>query len=89
MVFSLSSLRERDVIDVCTGKRIGTLGDLEIDGTSGKILAIRVTSGWSALFGGGKEGRRIPWSDIPCGGDGKPADKEKSDSRHRIGFLKL
>ncbi len=87
MVFSLSSLRERDVIDVCTGKRIGTLGDLEIDGTSGKILAIRVTSGWSALFGGGKEGRRIPWSDI--GGDGKPADKEKSDSRHRIGFLKL
>ena len=99
MVFSLSSLRERDVIDVCGGKRIGWLTDLEIDGTCGKILALRVSAGWPALFGGGKGSRRIPWGDIVCLGEdailvrvpengGKTEEKDKKETK-RFGFLKL
>ena len=61
----LSDLRERDIVNVADGRRIGMLGDLEIDPRSGQILAV-VVPGAARLFGLlGSDGQcRIPWADI-------------------------
>ena len=61
----LSDLRERDIVNMADGRRIGALGDLEIDPASGRIAAVLVP-GAAKFFGlFGSEGDcRIPWSDI-------------------------
>lgn len=61
----LSALRERDIVNVVDGRRMGILGDLEIDAESGRIAAV-VVPGASKLFGllGSEGDYRIPWADI-------------------------
>ena len=61
----LSALRERDIVGIGDGRRIGAVGDVEIDPASGRIVAVLVP-GASRLFGllGSTEDLRIAWSDI-------------------------
>lgn len=61
----LSALRERDIVCVADGRRLGTVGDLEIDAESGRVAAL-LLPGAARLFGLlGSEGElRIPWADI-------------------------
>ena len=61
MVWRLSAVKEKDVIDVCTGVRLGWFSDLEGDG--GRIVAVWVSP---KLFGGGRGAVRVPWEDVVC-----------------------
>ncbi len=61
----LSQLRERDIVEVVGGRRIGAVGDLEIDAASGQIAAV-IVPGAARLFGllGSEGDYRIAWADI-------------------------
>ncbi len=67
MLYTLRELECRDVINLCDGRLLGHISDLEIDTECGKATAIYISSGgfWSA----GKEEVRIPWEDIRCIGE--------------------
>ncbi|MBR4288671.1 MAG: YlmC/YmxH family sporulation protein [Clostridia bacterium] len=69
---SLNDLRKLEVINVCNGKRLGCICDLELDLCSGCILAILIPkkTELSELFCK-KENRyvKIPWDCIERIGD--------------------
>ena len=62
----LSDLRERDVVSLNDGRRIGAVGDLELDPDTGQVLAL-IIPGPARMLGllGSAEGdARIAWADI-------------------------
>jgi YlmC/YmxH family sporulation protein len=61
----ISDLQSKDVVNVGDGKRLGTIGDLEIDADSGLVQAI-VIPGQSRFFGmvGGGQDYVVPWNQI-------------------------
>jgi YlmC/YmxH family sporulation protein len=61
----ISELQSKDVVNVSDGKRLGTIGDLEIDADSGLIHAL-VIPGQSRFFGmvGGGQDYVVPWNQI-------------------------
>ena len=60
-----SDLKCREVINVCTGERYGTVCDLEFDPCGGQVLAI-VVPGGQKLFGllKARDGMAIPFHKI-------------------------
>jgi YlmC/YmxH family sporulation protein len=60
-----SDLKCREVINICTGERYGTVCDLAFDPCSGEVTAI-VVPGAARLFGllKGREGTAIPFCKI-------------------------
>lgn len=58
-------LHRKEVVNIRDGTRLGTVGDLEIDTATAKILSL-VLYGRLRLFGllGREEDRVIPWSEI-------------------------
>ena len=60
-----SELKCREVININTGERYGSVCDLQFDPCSGEVLAI-VVPGGSRLFGllRGREGTAIPFGRI-------------------------
>ncbi len=70
MTYTFSDLKEKEVIHVGDGERLGFVSDLEIDAVSGKVLSIRVPGGYRALGLLGKEPEKvIPWKKIKKIGD--------------------
>ncbi len=65
MIILSSELRERDVINVCTGKRLGCVADFELDTDCGKIVAVLVSDRMFS-FGGVKGCLRIGFDQICC-----------------------
>ncbi len=67
---SLSELRTKDVVNVCNGKRVGKVMDIEFSVETGQIEAIVVPGDFDflALVRGEKKGIVIPWSQICCFG---------------------
>ena len=63
---SLSELREKDVVNVDTGKKLGKVMDIEFDACSGTVEAIVVPGEFKALqmIKGEKCGIVIPWQRI-------------------------
>jgi len=57
-------LREKDVINVCNGQKLGCVTDLEIDTDCGKIIAIIVTGESLTAMIFSKNRVRIPWDKI-------------------------
>lgn len=62
--------QRKQVINICDGKYLGTVRDLEIDPNTGKILSIVVPnrSGVLGVFGCNKD-FVIPWCEIKKIGD--------------------
>ena len=60
-----SELKCREVINICTGERYGTVCDLAFDPCSGEVRAI-IVPGAARLFGllKGREGTAIPFDKI-------------------------
>ena len=60
-----SDFRQKEVISITEARRLGFVGDVEIDFERGVIEAI-IIPGQSRFLGlfGGTEDIRIPWSDI-------------------------
>lgn len=61
----ISDLQSKDVVSVGDGKRLGSIGDLEIDPESGLIHAL-VIPGQSRFFGmvSGGQDYVVPWNQI-------------------------
>lgn len=69
---TFSALKKKDVICMADGRLLGRVSDLELDGATGKILALIVPAGGSCLAGllhGEKNQAVIPWNQIACIGD--------------------
>lgn len=57
-----------NVVNLCDGKILGTISDVEIDTNCGKIMAVSVSSG-KGIFQGISETIRICWDQIKCIGE--------------------
>ena len=64
-MISISEFRIKDVVDVSSGKKLGTIGDIDINVTSGKIQAI-IIGGTGKMMGffGKEEEMIVPWRNI-------------------------
>ena len=92
--FIIRSIRELEclnVVNLCDGKILGTICDMEIDPECGKILSISVSCG-KGIFLGMNEGIRIRWEQIRCIGEDtvlveykKEICCEKAPARKRFG----
>jgi len=55
----ITKLRDKEIIDICSGNRYGYVGDLEIDLESGRVRAL-IVPGRLRLFGlFGRERERV------------------------------
>ncbi|MDD4601717.1 hypothetical protein SDC9_06195 [bioreactor metagenome] len=65
IIFCVSDLKVKEVINVMDGKRLGTITDIEIDVATGKLTAI-VVPGAGKFLGlfGRNEDIVIPWEKI-------------------------
>ena len=68
MLYTLRELECKDVINLCDGKFLGHISDLELDGDCGKITAVFV-SAQSGFWSAGREDLRICWDSIRCIGE--------------------
>lgn len=59
------SLRDKDVINVCDGKKIGYICDMVIDSECGRIVSLSVSDRYFG-FTAQKNPIRIPWDKIRC-----------------------
>lgn len=61
----ISELQQKDVVNVANGKRLGNIGDIDINVTTGQIEAIIIIGAGKVLglFGRTDE-MIIPWCDI-------------------------
>ena len=67
--FSTCDLKQKEVINLCDGTRLGYPSDFEFDLCDGKILAIIVPRP-CGFFGWNKSGDLIiPWNKIECIGE--------------------
>ncbi|QII48874.1 YlmC/YmxH family sporulation protein [Bacillus paralicheniformis] len=64
-MMNISEFQIKDVVNVSNGKRLGSIGDIDINVTTGKIQAI-VIGGTGKVFGffGKEEEIVIPWRNI-------------------------
>jgi YlmC/YmxH family sporulation protein len=64
-VVKTSELRLKEVVNLRDGRRLGTITDLELDLTSGRVLALILpaSSRWLGFFGRDHD-VVIPWSQI-------------------------
>ncbi|MBR0601395.1 YlmC/YmxH family sporulation protein [Bacillus safensis] len=64
-MISISEFQIKDVVDVSSGKKLGTIGDIDINVTSGKIQAI-IIGGTGKVMGffGKEEEMIVPWRNI-------------------------
>ncbi|SFA75275.1 MULTISPECIES: YlmC/YmxH family sporulation protein [unclassified Bacillus (in: firmicutes)] len=61
----ISDFQIKDVVNVADGKRLGNVGDIEINLNTGKIEAVVVTGVGKVLgFFGREEDIVIPWKNI-------------------------
>lgn len=64
--FSTCELREKEVINVCNGTRLGCPCDFEFDACDGRIMALIVPRGSGFLGLGRGDDIVIPWCKIEC-----------------------
>lgn len=64
-VVKISEFQIKDVVNVSDGKRLGNIGDIEINLTTGKIEAVIISGSGRVLgFFGKDEDIVIPWKNI-------------------------
>ncbi|MBX6352196.1 MAG: YlmC/YmxH family sporulation protein [Thermoflavifilum sp.] len=65
MEMRISDLQAKDVVNIGDGKRLGTIGDLDVDLDTGLIRAIIIAgqTRWFGILGGGQE-VVVPWNQI-------------------------
>lgn len=66
MICTTVELRLKDVINVCSGRNLGKVTELEIDTDCGTVCALIVCpDNFSSLFSS-KNHVRVPWEKIKC-----------------------
>ncbi len=70
MTYTFGDLRNKEVIHIGDGERLGFVSDIEIDSVTGRVLSLRVPGAYRALGLLGREPERIiPWECIKKIGD--------------------
>ncbi len=64
-----ADLREKEVINLCDGSKLGCAGDFEFDICTGRITALIIICETGFLGFGKKYELVIPWERIQCIGD--------------------
>lgn len=65
MMVKISEFQIKDVVNVSDGKRLGNIGDIEINISTGKIEAVVISGSGRVLGFFGKENEVvIPWKNI-------------------------
>ncbi len=64
----ISDLRDKEIINVCDGTRLGFVEDIEVDVVCGKVITIIASGECRSLFGKNTE-VVIPWECIECIGE--------------------
>ena len=64
-----SELEKKEVINLCTGQKLGCICDYELDADCGQILAVIILSDNGIPFINRKEEYVIPWCKIECIGE--------------------
>ncbi len=65
---STADLKDREVINLCGGEKLGYPTEFEIDLDDSKVVAIIVENSGASLFGK-KQEYLIPWCKIECIGE--------------------
>ena len=68
MTLTSCELREKDVITVCDGKKLGYICDMDIDTDCGRVTAVYVSDKFFSI-NGNKNCIKIRWDMIKCIGD--------------------
>lgn len=63
-MFKVSELRNKEVINMTDGERLGYVCDMEINASSGHIQALIVPGREKQKLFGKNQALRIPWSDV-------------------------
>lgn len=79
MLYTLRELSCKDVINLCDGKLMGHISDLEIDGDCGKMTAVYIMPR-GGFWSGDREERRIPWENVRCIGEDAVLVEQKKES---------
>ena len=66
---STCDLREKEVINLCNGARLGCPNDFEFQSCDGRITALVITHGGGFLGLGREREMVIPWNRIECIGE--------------------
>lgn len=66
---STAELRQKEIINLCDGVRLGYADDFEFDLCDGKITALLIHQSKGLLSFSKCESVRIPWECIECIGD--------------------
>ena len=65
MVIGFCKLKEKEVINICDGKRLGYISDIDIDLCTGRVLRLLIPKGGKCLsFTGSKHPICISWQNI-------------------------
>ncbi len=68
MTLTSCELREKDVINVCDGKKLGYICDMDIDTDCGRVTAVYVSDKFFSI-NGNKNCIKIRWDMIKCIGE--------------------
>lgn len=91
--FSTCDLREKEIINLCDGTKLGCPSDFEFDSCDGKITAIIISRPCGFLGMGKGRDLIIPWHKIECIGEdailvrisaneGYPLDTDRKKRRY-------
>lgn len=69
MICTMRELEAKDVVNVCSGTKLGRVCDLELDTSCGKLTAIVVSDGFVGFWQSRGEALRIPWENVRCVGE--------------------
>lgn len=69
MILSLDDMRKKEVIDIATGERMGFVSDVRIDIENCRAVDFAVCGKFGLLSPFGRDGVRIPFSDIKTVGE--------------------
>ena len=83
---SFSSLRDKDVINICDGKRLGYINDLEIDACDGRICSLVIVFDSRLPLFGKCEELVIPWEKISCFGKDAVLVNIGTEIYEKLGF---
>lgn len=64
----ISDLRDKEIINICDGVRLGYVVDVEVDVTNGRVISIVASGECRSLFGKTEE-VVIPWECVERIGD--------------------
>lgn len=63
-ICSINELKQKEVINLCDGRRLGYVCNVEFDITCGQLVAISVPADLKCFTFGKLEEIRIPWCNI-------------------------